>query len=89
MAVDETEVLLVRSGDDLYAVARRCTHQGAPLDRGTIDLGGSLKTVICPAHGSRFELTTGRVLRPPASSPLATFEARIEGGMVELRPRES
>jgi nitrite reductase/ring-hydroxylating ferredoxin subunit len=89
VTVGETAVLLVRSGGDLYAVARSCTHQGAPLERGTIDLHGSLKTVVCPAHGSRFDLATGRVLRTPATTPLRTFEARVEDGMVELRPRES
>jgi nitrite reductase/ring-hydroxylating ferredoxin subunit len=82
----DVDVLVVRTGDDLIAVANRCTHQGAPLSQGRVDLEGSLKSVTCPAHGSRFELPSGKVLRPPAASPLPTFEARVEGGMVQLRP---
>jgi nitrite reductase/ring-hydroxylating ferredoxin subunit len=85
--VEGVDVLLVRNGEDLYAVANRCTHQGAPLDQGKVDVEGSLRTVTCPAHGSRFDLSSGRVLRPPAAVPLPTYEARVENGMVELRPR--
>ncbi len=85
--LDGIDVLLVRNGDDLYAVANRCTHQGAPLDQGKVDVEGSLKTVVCPAHGSRFDLSSGRVIRPPAAAPLPTYDARVEGGMVELRLR--
>ena len=85
--VDGVDVLLVRNGDDLYAVANHCTHQGAPLVQGKVDVEGSLKSVVCPAHGSRFELTSGRVLRPPAAAPLPTYEARVGTGMVELRLR--
>ena len=37
--VAETPVLVVRSPDDsIMAVAARCTHQGAPLDRGVLNL---------------------------------------------------
>jgi nitrite reductase/ring-hydroxylating ferredoxin subunit len=86
VAVEGVDVMVVRSGDDVFATARACTHQGAPLDQGNLDLGGSLKTVTCPAHGSRFDLRTGRILRPPAATPLAVYEARVEAGMVELRP---
>lgn len=83
-----TPVLLVRSNDgSILAVAARCTHQGAPLDRGVLNLRDSVPTVTCPAHGSVFSLVDGRVRRGPATQPVQTFEARMNGGKVELRPR--
>ena len=85
--VGETEVLLYRMGGAVLAVANRCTHQGAPLDRGVIKIAGSLKTVMCPLHGSTFLLTDGRVLRGPATARLPVFDARITGDLVEVRPR--
>ena len=86
--VAETPVLVVRGPDDsIMAVAARCTHQGAPLDRGVLNLRDPDPTVTCPAHGSVFSLVDGRVRRGPASRPVQAFEARVNDGMVEVRPR--
>ena len=85
VTLDETKVLLYRTEERIYAIANRCTHQGAPLDRGVVK-PGSDPSVTCPAHGSMFRLADGRVMRPPAGSPVAAFEARVADGMVELRP---
>ena len=79
------DVLLVRSGDALLAVANRCTHQGAPLDRGVTKLSDA--SVTCPAHGSVFSLEDGRIRRGPATQPLQSFDARVNDGVVEVRPR--
>ncbi len=80
-------VLVYRSGDDLFAIGSRCTHQGAPLDRGVVRIAGSQRTVTCPAHGSMFSLDDGSVVRGPASSPVPAYDVRVEGGLVQLRPR--
>ena len=82
-----TSVMVVRSGETVFAVASRCTHQGAPLDRGVVKAAGSDLTVTCPAHGSVFSLVDGAVRRGPATRPVQVFEARIGEKMVELRPR--
>ncbi|MGZ5295430.1 MAG: Rieske (2Fe-2S) protein [Actinomycetota bacterium] len=83
-----TGVVLVRTApDSVFAVAARCTHQGAPLDRGKLDLRGSDPTVTCPAHGSVFSLVDGRVRRGPATQPVEAFDARLNDGKVQLRPR--
>jgi nitrite reductase/ring-hydroxylating ferredoxin subunit len=82
-----TTVMLVRSADEsIFAVAARCTHQGAPLDRGALDLRASDPTVTCPAHGSVFSLVDGRVRRGPAIQPVRAFETRLRDGIIELRP---
>jgi nitrite reductase/ring-hydroxylating ferredoxin subunit len=82
-------VLLVRSGERVFAIGNRCTHQGAPLDRGRVKLSGSLATVTCPAHGSVFGLEEGRVMRGPATKPVASYETRVVDGTVEVRARAS
>lgn len=79
-------VLVLRSGDSTFAVANRCTHQSAPLDRGVTKLD-SQPTVTCPAHGSVFSLEDGVVRRGPATQPLQAFETRVDEGSLELRPR--
>ena len=82
-----TSVMIVRdTRDSVFAVAARCTHQGAPLDRGTLDLRHTDPTVTCPAHGSMFSLVDGRVHRGPATQAVRAFKVRLRDGKVELRP---
>jgi nitrite reductase/ring-hydroxylating ferredoxin subunit len=85
--VDGSAVLLVRNGEKLFGIGNRCTHQGAPLHKGLVRFGGSLRTVQCPLHGSTFDLADGRVLRGPATEPARTYETRVTEGVVEIRPR--
>jgi nitrite reductase/ring-hydroxylating ferredoxin subunit len=85
--VDGSAVLLVRNGEELFGIGNRCPHQGAPLHKGLVRFGGSLRTVQCPLHGSTFDLGDGRVLRGPATEPARTYETRVTEGVVEIRPR--
>lgn len=80
-------VMLYRSGGDLFAIGSRCTHQGAPLDRGVVRIAGSQRSVTCPAHGSVFSLDDGSVVRGPAARPVPGYEVRVQDGVVQLRPR--
>jgi nitrite reductase/ring-hydroxylating ferredoxin subunit len=47
------------------------------------DLEGHV--IECPWHASRFDVTTGKVLRGPAEDPLKTYKVALEGeiGRVE------
>jgi len=82
-----TDAFVVRNGEALYAIGLRCTHQGAALDRGVLHLAGSPVTLTCPAHGSMFDLTDGKVRRGPAMHPVPAFDVRVADGVVEVRPR--
>jgi nitrite reductase/ring-hydroxylating ferredoxin subunit len=50
------------AGGDLFAVTRRCRHLFADLAGGRIDKNGCL---VCPRHGSRYDVRTGRMIRGP------------------------
>jgi nitrite reductase/ring-hydroxylating ferredoxin subunit len=45
-----------------FAVGRRCRHLYADLANGSIDAKGCL---VCPWHGSRYDVKTGRMVRGP------------------------
>ncbi len=89
MVLDDEPVLLYRTAERIYAIGNRCTHQGAPLDRGPVRAGGSRATVTCPAHGSMFRLEDGSVVRGPARERVPAYDVRVTSGTVELRRRSA
>jgi len=76
-----TAVCVGRTADGWVAFQDECTHEECSLSDGEID--GDV--VVCPCHGSEFDLRTGDVLTPPALDPLPIHEARAEGGVLLVR----
>ena len=74
-------ILLVNYGGTFYALTESCPHAGVEMSDG--DLEGD--EVICPAHGSRFNVITGEVTASPADEPLGTYTVRVEGNDVLVR----
>jgi len=72
---DSVPVCLARSAGQLHAIVDRCTHQDVPLSEGEVENG----TIECYMHGSRFDLTTGKALGPPAIDDVTVFPLRVEG----------
>ena len=73
-------VILVRRGEDLFAVDALCTHYGGPLGDGlVVD-----ETVRCPWHHACFSLRTGEALRAPALKPIACRRVEQRNGMVHV-----
>lgn len=78
VVVDDRMVLLVRQGDEILAVEDVCSHDGQPLTDGPVSEGA----IVCPRHGAKFDLRTGRALCMPATEPIATFAVKVENGEV-------
>jgi 3-phenylpropionate/trans-cinnamate dioxygenase ferredoxin component len=78
----DLEVLVVQSGGQLYACQRYCTHEEFPLEFGQVQD----HVLCCTYHGAEFDLSTGAVLRLPATEGLRLFPVRVEGDdvLVEL-----
>jgi len=79
----DVPVMLLRRGDEIFAISATCNHLGGPLDEGKIEG----ETVICPWHGSVFCLRDGKLLHGPATMPEPAFEVRTENGRIAVRPR--
>jgi nitrite reductase/ring-hydroxylating ferredoxin subunit len=74
-------VVLLKHGEQYYAIAATCTHAGGPLDEG--ELQGDV--VQCPWHGSRFRMRDGKALTGPATMAQPRYAVRVRDGMIELR----
>jgi len=79
--VDGVDVAVFRIDGALYAVQDVCTHDGAEIASGRRENG----EIICPRHGARFCLKTGKVLRGPAYEDLPCFPVRVEDGVIQVR----
>ena len=69
-------------GGELYAIEDRCSHDDGPLCEG--DWDEDLCRVICPRHGSAFDLATGTPRSLPATEPVATYPVRVADGTIVL-----
>lgn len=58
----------------MVAVEDTCTHNGESLSRGVVNFVGE---VVCPWHGHRFNLKTGRESQE-RSRDLVTFPIRVD-----------
>ena len=81
--VGDEEVVLARSGTELFAIGAHCTHYRGPLAEGLI-VGD---TVRCPWHHACFSLRTGEALRAPALDPIPCWRVERDGDTVFVREK--
>ena len=59
----------------LHCVDNACSHRGGPLCEGELD--GN--TVVCPWHGTPFDVTNGKHLGPPAATGVTSYKVTLKG----------
>ena len=79
VVVDGLAVAVVRdSAGTLHALGDTCTHGDISLSEGFVEDD----TLECWAHGSKFELTSGKPLTLPAYEPVPVFAVSVVDGDV-------
>ena len=78
--IDGQAIVLFNIADQLFAIADTCSHDGGPLGDGELED----HAVICPRHGARFDLTTGKALTFPAVVDIPAYPVRVVGGMISI-----
>lgn len=71
-------LLLSKIGGEVSAVSGVCTHEETDLGLGFV----IEDRIVCPLHLSQFELKTGAVINPPATTPLERFNVMTEDEMI-------
>jgi apoptosis-inducing factor 3 len=81
--VGTEEAILVRRGNEYFAVGAQCTHYHGALTSGLlVD-----DTVRCPLHHACFSLRTGVAVRAPALDPIACWRVELIGEKIFARER--
>ena len=76
-------VLVVRRGEEIFAIGAQCTHYGGPLAEGiVVD-----DTVRCPWHHACFSLRTGAAVRAPALNPVTVWRVDRDGDRIAVREK--
>lgn len=76
-------IMMVNADGHFFAMDDACSHAGCGLaGEGFVDG----ETITCGCHGSKFDLSTGKVLAPPATVPMKIYKVKVDGDdvMVEV-----
>lgn len=80
VSADGLDVGVYNCGGALLAIEDRCSHDDGPLCEGDWEPGECV--VVCPRHGSRFDIASGRPLTLPAYLPVDTYPVSVRDGVV-------
>jgi len=69
---DAQTVITQPKEGEFKAFSSICTHQGCQVDAVTT-------TINCPCHGSKYSITDGSVVNPPAPQPLPPKTIKLQG----------
>lgn len=75
VVINNQKILLADVNGNYYAIGDVCTHRGCQLSKGKLEA----ETVICPCHGSVFDLKTGNFLKGPTKKAELKYELKVQG----------
>lgn len=78
--VDDTPVVVLNISGKYYAIGDVCTHDGGPLGDGQVDG----YQIICPRHGARFDIRSGKAVALPAVIDTPWYPIRVIDGQLEI-----
>ncbi|MFA6037864.1 MAG: non-heme iron oxygenase ferredoxin subunit [Legionellales bacterium] len=78
---DGTHVAIFNIDGEFAAIESMCTHAMFELDDAPVE-GDK---IICPLHGAKFCLRTGKVCSAPAYEDLKTYPLRVHEGFIQIQ----
>jgi 3-phenylpropionate/trans-cinnamate dioxygenase ferredoxin subunit len=78
--IDGAPIVVVNIDDRYYALADVCSHDDGPVGEGNLE-GFE---IVCPRHGARFDIRTGKALALPAFVDIPAYPVRVNGNQIEI-----
>jgi 3-phenylpropionate/trans-cinnamate dioxygenase ferredoxin subunit len=73
-------IVLFNLAGKLFAIGDVCSHDNGPVGDGEIEE----TEIICPRHGARFDISTGKATSLPALVDIPAYPVRVVEGMVQI-----
>ncbi|MGD0879702.1 MAG: non-heme iron oxygenase ferredoxin subunit [Anaerolineales bacterium] len=78
--VEGRSIVVINLAGKLHAIGDICSHDNGPVGDGEIEE----HEIICPRHGARFDIRSGKVTSLPAVLDIPSYPVRVVGGMIEI-----
>jgi 3-phenylpropionate/trans-cinnamate dioxygenase ferredoxin component len=85
--VQGKDIVIVNYKNNFYALDKKCTHMGGDLSKGRLE--GPV--IICPLHGSRFDITSGKCIQGPKigiiklkTGDTKVYPVKSENGKIQI-----
>ncbi|MFH1524502.1 MAG: non-heme iron oxygenase ferredoxin subunit [Chloroflexota bacterium] len=79
------QIVIFNLAGKLFAIGDECSHDYGPVGDGEIEE----HEIICPRHGARFDLRTGKATSLPAVVDIPAYPVQVVEGMIEVgMPKE-
>ncbi len=78
--VEGQSIVIFNIAGTLFATGDVCSHDGGPVGDGELEDF----EIICPRHGARFDVRTGKAVLLPAVEDIPAYPVRIQEGMIQL-----
>ena len=78
--IEDIELVIFNIAGEVFAIGDVCSHDGGPLGDGEIED----YEVICPRHGARFDVRTGKATALPAVVDIPAYPVRINQDQIEV-----
>jgi len=73
-------VAVANVGGSLFAFGDTCPHRQCSLGEGELEE----TVIVCPCHGSEFDVKTGEVVNPPATDPVRSYQLTVADGEIQI-----
>jgi 3-phenylpropionate/trans-cinnamate dioxygenase ferredoxin subunit len=73
-------IVIFNLSGKFYAIGDVCSHDSGPVGDGDIEQ----YEIICPRHGARFDIRTGKATSLPAVVDIPSYPVRVVGDMLEI-----
>ncbi len=83
----DVQIAVFNIDGEFHAIENNCSHDNSQMLSSDLELEQLLdgEQIICPRHGARFCIKTGKALTPPAYEDVPVFPVQITDGIVQTR----
>jgi 3-phenylpropionate/trans-cinnamate dioxygenase ferredoxin subunit len=78
--IDGKPIMVINLHGEYFAIRDVCSHDDGPVGEGNLEG----YEIICPRHGARFDIRTGKVIALPAFVDIPAYPIRIVGDQIEI-----